>query len=206
MLYGNCLRIILTKEFYETINTINFSYFCFDFIVSKKIVKSLNEYKNLTNLKFRHNNIFSNYQLTKLELFNNIQNLNISDNEVCTGYLLKYFVIYRINTLKAFNGQEIKNEDKKLSKEIFQVFDKLISIKEEENKDKLEPKKVNYLKEENNNLETIKENANLNDNIINIEIDLHINKLKFFGFAKFYLMSVIEEIIDDEDKEDMYSY
>ena len=30
-LYGNCLKILAQSEFYEKINTLSFSYFCFDF-------------------------------------------------------------------------------------------------------------------------------------------------------------------------------
>ena len=201
-LYGNCLKIIMKKALNENINTISFNYFCFDFIVNKKIIAFLNGYKNLINLKFNHNNIYSNYQLIKLELFNNIQNLSIFNNEICTGYLLKYFVIYRLNSLKTFNGEEIKIEDQKLAKEIFQEFDKIISIKEDKAKDKLELKNIKYKNEEKNNLEIIKENVGRNENIINNEIDLQINKLKFFDFTKFYLLSVIELLIEDDDKED----
>ena len=206
-LYGNCLKSILKKDFYEDINTLSFNYFYYDYIVNKKVIETLNEYKNLISLKFSHNNLFSSYQLVKLELFNNIQNLNINDNEVCSGYLLKYFVIYRLNTLKTFNGKEIKNEDQILSKEIFQVFDKIISIKEEEDKNKIEFRNTNNKNDDNNNLLTTKENENINikENIISEEFSLQINKLKFFDFIKFYLEGAVEQIIDDEDKRDMQS-
>ena len=183
--------------------------------MSKKIVEYIKEFKNLINIKFSHNNLYSLYQLIKLEIFENLEKLSIYENEICNGYLLKYFVLYRINTLKFFNNRIIKEPEIKLSKDIFQYFDKLISIKEKEltiiNNENKEEKKNNDNKliktDINNDIEKTDEELicntnkinNIKNKLINENENINEDKYKFFNYAKFNLSIAIEEMINDEE-------
>ena len=202
-LYGNCLKVLAQKNYQEEVKTICFSYFCYDFIMSKKILEYIKSFKLLTNIKFAHNNIYSFYQLIKLETLENLQKLSISDNEVCNAQILKYFIFYRLNNLKYFNNKAVKETDVDISRCIFQYFDELISIKE-----KMELQKEKTLKDEEKE-DNIKEKKDIeNNNIIinNNDIDKNINKseemIEFFNYAKFNLSVCIEEIIKDEEKKE----
>ena len=175
-LYGNCLKILMKRDFQDKVTSINFNYFCFDFILSKKTIGFIKEFKKLNTVKFNHNNLFSFYQLTKLELLPDIQNLSINDNEICNSYLLKYFISYRLNYLKSFNNQEIKKNDKVNSVKIFKCFDTIISIKENEAL-----------------------NKNEDENISEINIEDISDKVKYFEFIKYNLANAIHQIIFDED-------
>ena len=189
-LYGNCLEILEENELYEKIRSISFNYFYFDFIMSKRFLKYIKEFKILETVKFSNNNIYSLYQLTKLESLENIKNLCIFDNEICNANLLKYFIFYRLNTLKSFNNQIIKDSDYKPSQNIFNYFDEVISIKEKEKekeKRKEEDKKMNM------NI-----NINENENYSNEEY-----KYEFFNYVKYNLSISIEEIINDEENDDI---
>ena len=218
-LYGNCLKILAQSNFYEKIKTLSFNYFCYDFIMNKKILDYIKEFKNLNNIKFSHNNIYSLYQLTKLETFENLEKLSIYDNEICNGYLSKYFILYRINTLKYFNNRIIKEAEIKISHDIFKYFDKLISIKENElntinNNNKEEIKNINIIKNENKNdiEKSDEEMIYISNNYNNLNNKKIINengniieerKYKFYNYIKFNLSIAIEEIIDDEDNSDI---
>ena len=158
--------------------------------MSKRFLKYIKEFKILETVKFSNNNIYSLYQLTKLESLENIKNLCIFDNEICNANLLKYFIFYRLNTLKSFNNQIIKDSDYKASQNIFNYFDEVISIKEKEKekeKRKEEDKKMNM------NI-----NINENENYSNEEY-----KYKFFNYVKYNLSISIEEIINDEENDDI---
>jgi hypothetical protein len=193
-LYGNCLKILEENELYEKIRSISFNYFYFDFIMSKRFLKYIKEFKILETVKFSNNNIYSLYQLTKLESLENIKNLCIFDNEICNANLLKYFIFYRLNTLKSFNNQIIKDSENKISQNIFNYFDEVISIKEKEKeKRKEEDKKVNM-------------NINNKRNDINNENENYTNeeyKYEFFNYVKYNLSISIEEIINDEENDDI---
>ena len=193
-LYGNCLKVLEENELYEKIKSISFNYFYFDFILSKRFVKYLKEFKNLETVKFFNNNIYSLYQLTRLESLENISNLSIFDNEICNANLLKYFIFYRLNTLKSFNNQIIKDSENKISQNIFNYFDEVISIKEKEKeKRKEEDKKVNM-------------NINNKRNDINNENENYSDeeyKYEFFHYVKYHLSISIEEIINDEENDDI---
>ena len=202
-LYGNCLKILAQSEFYEKINTLSFSYFCYDFIMSKKILEFIKQFKNIMSIKFSNNNLFSFYQLIKLECFENLEKLSIFENEVCNGYLLKYFILYRLNKLKYFNNHIIKQSDIIASKNIFGKFDILISIKEkeilnEENKDNCSTRNKEEKEKQPIKKEIINNNEDGNYNDINNE-----NKYNFFCFAKFNLSIAIEEIICDDYNNDI---
>jgi len=193
-LYGNCLKILEENELYEKIRSISFNYFYFDFITSKRFLKYIKEFKNLETIKFSNNNIYSLYQLTKLESLENIKNLCIFDNEICNANLLKYFIFYRLNTLKSFNNQIIKDSENKVSQNIFNYFDEVISIKEKEKeKRKEDSKKMNI-------------NINNKRNDINNENENYSNeeyKYEFFNYVKYNLSISIEEIINDEENDDI---
>ena len=195
-LYGNCLKVLAQKNYQEEIKTLCFSFFCYDFIMSKKILEYIKNFKLLINIKFSHNNIYSFYQLIKLETLENLQKLSISDNEVCNAQILKYFIFYRLNNLKYFNNKAIKDTEIDMSRNIFQYFDELISIKE-----KMEIQKENELKgdetTDKNNIET---NIIINNDEIEENIDKNQEMIEFFNFAKFNLSVCIEEIISDEEK------
>ena len=195
-LYGNCLKVLAQKNYQEEIKTLCFSFFCYDFIMSKKILEYIKNFKLLINIKFSHNNIYSFYQLIKLETLENLQKLSISDNEVCNAQILKYFIFYRLNNLKYFNNKAIKDTEIDMSRNIFQYFDELISIKE-----KMEIQKENELKcdetTDKNNIET---NVIINNEEIEENIDKNQEMIEFFNFAKFNLSVCIEEIISDEEK------
>ena len=203
-LYGNCLKILKDQKFYKTINTLKFEYFFYDFIMSKKILNYIQKFTKLKCLTFNNNNIYSFYQLIKLENIENLENLIIEDNEICCSKLLIYFVVYRLSNLKFFNHKEINVTHIQLSKDIFEYFDKIISIKEKE----LELLK----KEENNNHEdrknnSIKEKSGFSNNEKKMkEYDNFWNDTElqnsFFHYASFNLSVAIEGIIIDENNED----
>ena len=195
-LYGNCLKVLAQKNYQDEIKTLCFSFFCYDFIMSKKILEYIKNFKFLVNIKFSHNNIYSFYQLIKLETLENLQKLSISDNEVCNAQILKYFIFYRLNNLKYFNNKAIKDTEIDMSRNIFQYFDELISIKE-----KMEIQKENELKgdetTDKNNFET---NIIINNEEIEENIDKNQEMIEFFNFAKFNLSVCIEEIINEDEK------
>jgi hypothetical protein len=195
-LYGNCLKVLEENELYEKIKSISFNYFYFDFIMSKRFLKYLKEFKNLETIKFFNNNIYSLYQLTRLESLENISNLSIFDNEICNANLLKYFIFYRLNTLKSFNNQIIKDSENKISQNIFNYFDEVISIKE---KEKEKEKRIEEEKKVNMNINN-KRNCinNENENYSNEEY-----KYEFFNYVKYNLSISIEEIINDEENDDI---
>ena len=165
-LYGNCLKILMNETLYEKISTINFYYFCFDFIMNKKYLTYLKLFKNLKKICFKYNNLFSVYQLTKLEIFENIENIEIDNNEICSSTeLAKYFLLYRMRNIKIFNKKNITEDEKILSKNIFIGFDTTILQKEEEKEDKLEIKKSN-INENYNYYNSYNKLYNDNDNKI----------------------------------------
>ena len=202
-LYGNCLKVLSQKNYQEEIKTLCFSFFCYDFIMSKKILEFIKNFKNLINIKFSHNNIYSFYQLIKLETLENLQKLTISDNEVCNAQILKYFIFYRLNNLKYFNNKAVKEIEVDMSRSIFQYFDEIISIKE---KMELQQEKQSKEGEKADNIDNKSDNENKNV-IISKEdlsdINQNENRIEFFDYAKFNLSVCIEEIIkDEEEKED----
>ena len=207
-LYGNCLKVLTQKNYQEEIKTLSFNFFCYDFIMGKKILEYIKNFKLLINIKFSHNNLYSFYQLIKLENLENLQKLSISDNEVCNAYILKYFIFYRLNNLKYFNkkyfnNKAINEDEVDISKAIFQYFDELISIKEKiegQNKDENEQKDDENKENKNTieNKENIISEKNYEDEINNSKL-----MIEFFNYAKSNLSICIDEIIiDEEDKKE----
>ena len=200
-LYGNCLKILMNNKLYENINILKFNYFCFDLIMSKKFMKYLKLFKNIKQFNFNYNNIFSVYQLTKLELFENLECIQINNNEISSsGGFIKNFLIYRIRGLKTFNNEDINDEDKILSKNIFLYFDNVILQKEKEKELKLKKEKKNNINENNKLNCIIYKEDNYNDNIINNVTDNdneNYNKLKMWNYVKNNLESAIFSAIND---------
>ena len=162
--------------------------------MSKKILEYIKNFKYLINIKFSNNNIYSFYQLIKLENLESIEKLTIMDNEVCNAQLLKYFIFYRLNNLKYFNNQIIEETEFDISRNIFQYFDELISIKE-----KMELPKD----KDKNEIKENKENSVSKDCIIDYsEINNDEDKMNFFYYAKYNLSVCIEEIIKDEENKE----
>ena len=164
-LYGNCLKILMNEKLYENIDILKFNYFCFDLIMNKKYIEYLKLYKNIKNFQFNNNNIFSVYQLTKLEFFEKLENIQIINNEICSSLsLVKNFLGYRIVGLKVYNNEIIDDDEKELSKNIFQAFDNTIHQKEKEKEEKLKKLKNNLDENENNNKNNDEEINNLLNN------------------------------------------
>ena len=155
---------------------------------------------NLGSIIFNNNNIYSFYQLIKLENFENLEELCIINNEICCSRLLIYFVAYRLSSLKFFNHKQITEDIIHLSRNIFEYFDKIISVKEkefdlEQNKNK-DHKNREDIKEKIENTNDIKENT-YEDSWKKEEF-----KSSFFDFVKFNLSVAVESIIIEEDQED----
>lgn len=194
-LYGNCLRILMNEKLYDNINILKFNYFCYDLIMCKKFLGYLKSFKKLTKLCFNFNNIFSIYQLIKLEKFENIDSIEIKNNEVCcSGGLIKNFLEYRINGLKKLNGENIRNEEKTLSRNIFQIFDNVILQREKE--------KEKQSKLKNEKISNINENEDKNNNLNSYLYDSNCNKIIMWNYAKENLISALYNIIYDDGEEE----
>ena len=188
-LYGNCLKILMNENLYESINIIKFNYFCFDLIMSKKFINYLKLFKYARKFCFNYNNIFSVYQLTKLENFENIENIQITNNEICSSSgLIKNFLGYRMGRLKIFNKENIDEKEKSLSKIIFQIFDNAILQKEKEKE----------MEKEKNNL---KENIYCNYNK-DILFNDNSNKILMWNYVKENLSYALHLAIMEMDESD----
>ena len=183
--YGNCTNEIEKEDFKKNFSYISFNYFYFNVILNKKTIDILNQYKNLISISFNDNNIYSFYQITKLENIDFIQCLNINQNEICNSSLLKYFIIYRLQNLKYFNDIKITEKDKILSNKFFVKFDK--KILENENK-----KKINSCE----NQIHLNKNNEINNKLKEIN-----NKNKFFTFIKKNLSFVLYELFSEKNYE-----
>jgi hypothetical protein len=200
-LYGNCNSVLSHSDFHKKIIHINFSYFYYDIIMNKKNIEILKKFENLKKLTFNYNNIFSFYQLTKLENFEKLENLNIYNNEICNSLLLKYFLLYRIQTLKTFNEHSLSKNDILTAKNIFENFDRQISYLEKEK----ENKKNNNNNNNNNNIYknnlNNKENKNNNNNDDNVNL-IENNKYNFYNYLKNNLEISLKEIIYEMRKKE----
>lgn len=131
-LFGNAIEVLDYSEFYGKVHSIQLQYFNFDIFTQTAILSNLKKFSNLKALIFMSNNIHSLYQLIKLEDIKNLEYITINDNEINASGILRYFLIYRIQTLKFINDSEITSKDIALSKTIFEKFDLAISCCEEE--------------------------------------------------------------------------
>ena len=191
ILYGNCLKILTKQELYDNINAIKFNYFNFDLISCKKYLGFIKRFKYLKKLYFNYNNIHSLYQILKLECLENLEIIHIVNNEICcSGQLVKLFIVYRIRKILVYNNEQIKHDDRILSNKIFNKFDDLILIKE------------NQLLNEKNNIEDKKENKNegINqDNNEELSDDLE-QKFQMWNFAKKNLSTVLYSIFSEYEE------
>ena len=205
ILYGDAMKVLTHEDFQRKITSISFNYFYFDNIMSKKYIETLKKFTKLTSIRFCDNNIFSFYQLIKLENIISIENINITDNEICTSYLLKYFLIYRIQNLKQFNDSIITEEDISVAKQLFEYFDKCISLNEKTREEiKTETTtSSNYVtieKKEDNGIK--KTSPNEKEKTIEPIHKKQLKKedtlnLKYYQFLKDNLCIAIKEILDD---------
>ena len=198
-LFGNCISVLNHSDFHKKIIHLNFSYFYFDVIMNKKNIEILKQFENLKILSFNYNNIFSFYQLTKLENFEKLEILNIHNNEVCNSLLLKYFLLYRIQTLKSFNEFILTKNDILTAKNIFENFDRQISY--------LEKVKENKINNNNNNNKNINNKGinnlnNINNNNVDNESLIENNKYKFINFLKDNLEISLKEILYEIKKKE----
>ena len=191
ILYGNCLKILTKQELYDNINAIKFNYFNFDLISCKKYLGFIKRFKYLKKLYFNYNNIHSLYQILKLECLENLEIIHIVNNEICcSGQLVKLFIVYRIRKILVYNNEQIKHDDRILSNKIFNKFDDLILIKE------------NQLLNEKNNIENKEENKNegINqDNNEELSDDLE-QKFQMWNFAKKNLSTVLYSIFSEYEE------
>ena len=187
-LYGNCLKILTKKELYNNINVIKFNYFSFDLITCKKYINYIKILKDLKKLYFNYNNIFSLYKLIKLESLDNLETIYIANNEICcSGQLVKLFIIYRMRNISVYNNEVIKYEDRILSSKIFEKFDNIILIKENQ----ILEEKNKFIENEENKNERINK---YNDNYF---YDNTETKIQMWNFAKKNLSTVLYNIFSE---------
>ena len=188
-LFGNAIEVLGYKEFYNAVHTIKFEFINFDAISQRQNIENIKNFKNLKSLVFKSNNMYSFYQIIKLENIKGIEYVTIKKNEICFGEILKYFLVYRLQNIKYFNDSEITNKDVLMSKKIFENFDQAISICENEAQ-KIKNNKNNKEEKENGSSLVNKKEMEKKE----IETD-ELNYL-FFDFAKKNLSTVLDEILD----------
>lgn len=206
ILYGDAVKVLSHEDFHNKITTITFNYFYYDNIMHRRHQELLLKFKHLTTLNFSDNNLFSFYQLIKLENIPTLENLSISNNEICNSNLLKYFLIYRIQNLKKFNDSAITEEDISKSKLLFEYFDKCISYNEtlREQPTKSEATTINVNrstteKEENGQSTIITKEENKRES--NQTINYSFTQNNYYQFVKENIIIAIKEIIEDINKE-----
>lgn len=91
-------------------------------------LEKLKKFHRLRKLYFQHNNLTSLIFLSKLESLQSLRSLTILDNEILSTATLRSFVVYRFQSLEEFNGTPITERDRKIAKQQFQLFDKILSI------------------------------------------------------------------------------
>ena len=185
-LFGNAIEVLGYKEFYNVVHTIKFEFINFDSISQRQNIECIKNFKNLKSLVFKSNNMYSFYQIIKLENIKGIEYITIRKNEICYGDILKYFLVYRLQNIKYFNDNEITNKDVLMSKRIFEHFDQAISICENES----QKTKNNKENKENGSSVSNKKNKEKNE-LESIELNY-----SFFNYAKNNLTTALDEILD----------
>jgi hypothetical protein len=127
-IFGNALEVLQRAEFYDQVEEMHLTYVRFDLIVYHQNLDKLKRFTKLKKLVFSHNYLNSFILLSKIECIGSLQQLIIADNEVLEARSLKSFVVYRFQHIAEFNGQAIGDLDKKIAKQQFQLFDKILSI------------------------------------------------------------------------------
>ena len=187
-IFGNSLEVLGYNEFYNSTHTIQIQFLNFDLVTQKQNLDNIKKFTHLKSLIFSKNNLYSFYQLIKLEEIKNLEYVTIKNNEVANCGLIKYFLVYRLQNIKYYNDVNITNKDIITSKKLFETFDQIISICENENN-----KKYNNNKGKNQENGFVKENKG-KDNLSNSkQIQLNI---KFLNFVKKNLTIALDEMID----------
>ena len=186
-LFGNAIEVLGYKEFYGLVHTIKFEFINYDIVSQKQNIENIKKFINLRSLIFVSNNLHGYYQLIKLENIKGIEYVTIKKNEICYSELLKYFLIYRLQNIKYFNGSEVTNKDVLMSKKIFEHFDKAISFCENESQ-KIKNSKKEF--EENGSSLMISKNED------KIKEQSNDDKFQFFNFVKVNLNTALDEILD----------
>lgn len=127
-IYGNALEVLSRTEFYDVVEEMHLTFVRFDLIVYHPNLDKLRKFKKLKKLVLSHNNLNSFILLSKIECIHSLNSLYIYDNEVLCARTLKSFVVYRFQHINEFNGLAINDGDKKIAKQEFQIFDKILSI------------------------------------------------------------------------------
>ena len=186
-LFGNAIEVLGYKEFYNVVHTIKFEFINFDNISQRQNIENIKNFKNLKSLIFKSNNMYSFYQIIKLENIKGIEYVTIKKNEICYGEILKYFLVYRLQNIKYFNESEITNKDILMSKKIFENFDQAISICENESQ----------------KIKSNKDEKNENGSILVNQKDINKNKIEanelnysFYNYTKINLAKALDEILD----------
>mmetsp|Transcript_41892 Transcript_41892/g.30756 ORF Transcript_41892/g.30756 Transcript_41892/m.30756 type:complete len:226 (+) Transcript_41892:1492-2169(+) len=127
-IYGNALEVLQRAEFYEQVEEMHLEYVRFDLIVYHSNLEKLKKFTKLKRLVLRNNYLNSFILLSKVECLGSVQSLSISENEILECRTLKSFVVYRFQHVTELNGQGISDLDKKVAKQQFQLFDKILSL------------------------------------------------------------------------------
>lgn len=127
-IYGNALEVLSRSEFYNVVEEMHLTFVRFDLIVYHPNLDKLRKFTKLKKLVLSHNNLNSFILLSKIECIHSLDSLYIYDNEVLSARTLKSFVVYRFQHIAEFNGLPIVDGDKKIAKQEFQLFDKILSI------------------------------------------------------------------------------
>ncbi len=193
-IFGNALEVLGYNEFHINVHTIHICFLNYDLLYNKVNIDNFKKFNKLKALIFENNNLYNYYQIIKLENLKNIEYITIKNNEICCSYLLKYFLIYRFQNIKYYNSIGINEKDNNMSKKIFEQFDKIISICENQNNNNNNKNyKQNIIKNNTNSNNTNTNNTNNNNN----ETNELIKNTKFLNFIKKNLSNILEEIIDD---------
>ena len=127
-IYGNALEVLSRPEFYNVVEEMHLTFVRFDLIVYHPNLEKLRKFTKLKKLVLSHNYLNSFILLSKIECIQSLDSLYIYDNEVLNTRTLKSFVVYRFQHISEFNGIAINDADKKIAKQEFQLFDKILSI------------------------------------------------------------------------------
>lgn len=127
-IYGNALEVLARSEFYDVVEEMHLTYVRFDLIVYHPNLDKLRKFTKLKKLVLSHNFLNSFILLSKIECIHSLDQLYIYDNEVLNTRTLKSFIVYRFQHINEFNGVAVAEQDKKVAKQQFQLFDKILSI------------------------------------------------------------------------------
>jgi leucine-rich repeat-containing protein 49 len=128
-LYGNSYEIVLqNKQFQENVDTIYLEYVLYDMIIQSKYLAILKQFKKLTKLVLKNNNIGTFLQIARLEALPHLKQLIVLSNPICSSSMLKEFIVYRFPDLNEFNEQKLEDVDKNGAKLNFQEFDNILTV------------------------------------------------------------------------------